>query len=308
MFRKNVASQTTDFLLRTAQGTTVTSGTFALVFKKDAGEYAAGTGTGTYKATGGTWQYTWPVADTNADHIAAVASVTGALNELANIYPVTHNATTGLPSVDVGAVSGDSTAADNLEAIFDGTGGVTLGYFTLSGVAAGQHGLSIVGGAGMDGLRLAGGGIGGWSLNVTDYINTASGIRINGNELYAALVDRTLLAAQYGTAANQTTIMNRIGAFLGSGTNTIYGWLRSLFRKDVATPSDIGGSYSAATDSLEAIRDYAGTGTSVLTTSDLDAMATQLKADLAAAHGAGTWGATEVDLTSKEITVQSYEQ
>lgn len=87
MFKKNVAGQTTDFFLATAQGTTVTSGTFTLAFKGDGGQYSAGTGTGVYRATGGTWQYTWPIADTNYNHLAAVGTVTTAIPHLVNIYP-----------------------------------------------------------------------------------------------------------------------------------------------------------------------------------------------------------------------------
>jgi hypothetical protein len=66
---------------------------------------------------------------------------------------------------------------------------------------------------------------------------------------------RTLVAASYGTAANQTTILNRLGAWTGTGVNTILGAFRSLLSKVASTPSDIGGTFDAATDSTEAIRD-----------------------------------------------------
>ncbi|HUW31500.1 MAG TPA: hypothetical protein VM223_07790, partial [Planctomycetota bacterium] len=42
---------------------------------------------------------------------------------------------------------------------------------------------------------------------------------------------RTLAAADYGTAANQTTLLNRIGAFTGTGLNTILGFLKALMSK-----------------------------------------------------------------------------
>ena len=53
------------------------------------------------------------------------------------------------------------------------------------------------------------------------------------------------------------TILLRIGAFAGSGVNTILGFLRALMRKDVSitTPSDVGGTYDHTTDSNEALRD-----------------------------------------------------
>lgn len=50
-------------------------------------------------------------------------------------------------------------------------------------------------------------------------------------------------------------LIARLGAFLGTTTNTVYGWLRAMMRKDIAVPSDIGGTFDPATDSEEGIRD-----------------------------------------------------
>lgn len=75
----------------------------------------------------------------------------------------------------------------------------------------------------------------------------------------AEMEARTLTAASYGTAANQTTILARLGAWTGTGLNTILGAMRALMGKTAAlTPSDITAaatSYDNTTDSLEAIRD-----------------------------------------------------
>lgn len=72
----------------------------------------------------------------------------------------------------------------------------------------------------------------------------------------AEMEARTLVAASYGTAANQTTILARIGDFAGSGLNTVLGFFRALLRKTAAlTPSDVGGTFDNTTDSLEAQRD-----------------------------------------------------
>lgn len=57
------------------------------------------------------------------------------------------------------------------------------------------------------------------------------------------------------TAATQTTILNRIGSFAGSGVNTILGFFQALARSDASTPSDLGGTYDPSTDSAQAIRD-----------------------------------------------------
>lgn len=55
---------------------------------------------------------------------------------------------------------------------------------------------------------------------------------------------------------NVSTILSRIGAIAGSGTNTILGFFQFLMKKAAMTaPSDIGGTYDNTTDSLEALRD-----------------------------------------------------
>lgn len=51
-----------------------------------------------------------------------------------------------------------------------------------------------------------------------------------------------------------TNLINRLGAFAGSGLNTALGFLRAMSRNDSAiTPSDMGGTYSNLTQSLQAI-------------------------------------------------------
>lgn len=71
----------------------------------------------------------------------------------------------------------------------------------------------------------------------------------------AEFTARTLATADYATSANQTTILNRIGSFTGSGVNTILGFFQAIMRSDATLPSDIGGSFDDSTDSLQAIRD-----------------------------------------------------
>jgi hypothetical protein len=65
----------------------------------------------------------------------------------------------------------------------------------------------------------------------------------------------TNLHASAATAANQTTILNRLGAFTGSGVNTVLGFFKGLLSKTASTPSDVGGTFDPATDSTEAVRD-----------------------------------------------------
>lgn len=65
----------------------------------------------------------------------------------------------------------------------------------------------------------------------------------------------TLLTDTSTIQTNQATIINRIGAFTGSGVNTILGFFKGLLSKTASTPSDVGGTFDASTDSTEAIRD-----------------------------------------------------
>jgi len=64
----------------------------------------------------------------------------------------------------------------------------------------------------------------------------------------------TEMQSGLATSANQATILARLGAFTGSGVNTILGFFQALMRSDATTPSDVGGTYDDATESLQAIR------------------------------------------------------
>lgn len=50
-------------------------------------------------------------------------------------------------------------------------------------------------------------------------------------------------------------LVDRLGAFTGTGVNTVLGFLKALASKQASTPSDIGGTFAASTDSLEALRE-----------------------------------------------------
>lgn len=64
-------------------------------------------------------------------------------------------------------------------------------------------------------------------------------------------------------SSNVTTALNRIGAFTGSGVNTILGFFKALLGTTGSVPSDVGGTYDNLTDSLEAIRNHVGDGTNL---------------------------------------------
>ena len=50
-------------------------------------------------------------------------------------------------------------------------------------------------------------------------------------------------------------LANAIGPFTASGINNIYGFLLAMIKSDASTPSDIGGTFDPATDSVQALRD-----------------------------------------------------
>ncbi len=57
------------------------------------------------------------------------------------------------------------------------------------------------------------------------------------------------------TATDQTTVLDRLGAITGTGVNTVLGFFKAIAGKSATLPSDLGGTFSPTTDSLEAIRD-----------------------------------------------------
>lgn len=98
------------------------------------------------------------------------------------------------------------------------------------------------------------------------------------------------------TLGNQTTILARLGSWTATGDNTVLGGIQALASKDAATPSDIGGTFTAANDSNEAIRDqgdteWGGRGVGLVTITD--ATLDDLGVDMVYSYlGAGVGAAT----------------
>lgn len=65
----------------------------------------------------------------------------------------------------------------------------------------------------------------------------------------------TIITNLSGVALNVNSLADKIGAFTGTATESVKGWLTALFRTDATLPAGIGGTYAATTDSLQAIRD-----------------------------------------------------
>lgn len=86
------------------------------------------------------------------------------------------------------------------------------------------------------------------------------GSAVLAKEATVAQLDATVQLIEDATTAliiSVASVSARIGSFTGTGVNTILGFFRALMRKDgsITTPSDVGGAFVHATDSLEAIRD-----------------------------------------------------
>jgi len=128
-----------------------------------------------------------------------------------------------------------------------------------------------------------------------DALATAAALAAHDGKLDTAQTDLDN-PAQYradvsalATAANQTTILNRIGAITGAGVNTILGFFKALLNKAASTPSDIGGTFTPAADSTEAISE-------AVATIDVSAVADQVWDEASGDHqSAGSTGKALTD-------------
>jgi hypothetical protein len=117
-------------------------------------------------------------------------------------------------------------------------------------------------------------------LNITDATGLVRPDMANASGNYsgtvATVTTLTNAPADMATATNQTTILNRLGAFTGTGVNTVLGFFKALLSKAATLPTDVGGTFDPATDSTEAIRDrgdsawITAAGTSTVTTTDIE--------------------------------------
>lgn len=87
-------------------------------------------------------------------------------------------------------------------------------------------------------------------------VQTGDSYAVVTNVTYGLSALNTRLVAIAGYIDTEiTTILDRIGAWTGTGVNTILGAFKALLSKAATNPSDIGGTFDAAADSTEAIRD-----------------------------------------------------
>ncbi len=116
------------------------------------------------------------------------------------------------------------------------------------------------------------------ATNVTTVNGLASGVitatSIASNALTAAKIATDAIGAaqlaadavteiQSGIATSSalTTVSNKLGSITGSGSNTVLGYFQSIARSDVTASTDLAGTFSSATDSLQALKDDQMTAT-----------------------------------------------
>ena len=198
-------------------------------------------------------------------------------------------------AADVVAISGDTSAADNLEAAADGTGYNLGGGSVVSASVTGAVG-SVTG------------NVGG---NVTGSVGSVATGGITAGSIAADAIGASELAAdavaeiQSGLAleASVQTVLSRLGAFAGSGVNTVLGFFKALAKSDAAAPSDMGGTFDPATDSLEAHTDGSGGGASAAEVWAYSSRTlTQTAASVAAAVQGSTLAVTRGDTFSASLT------
>ena len=132
--RKNTAGQVVAFqAVSTTDGSAVTTGTPTVYYTIDGGTQGTGAGTTTHEGNG-CWSYAPAQAETNGNHVVFTFTLTGAVSQSVNVYPVAFNPTdavrlglTALPNAAAGAAGGLPT---------DSTGKTAFNDLSAAGVRA----------------------------------------------------------------------------------------------------------------------------------------------------------------------------
>ena len=221
-----------------------------------------GAGTTTY-STDGVVLYTPTQAETNYTSFVLIASKTGCFPASQTVI-TSESTTSGRVYVATnGDKTGYSLSSAGVSGVTDGVWNALLSSYTVNG----SFGARLIRSTNANNeVSLTGGP----TPHIAASIHNAETNSIPAGALTTTAI--TEIQSGLGTAANQTTILARLGAFTGSGINTVLGFLRAMASKAASTPSDIGGTYSAATDALEAIRDAQAAGTGDASQATLEAV------------------------------------
>jgi hypothetical protein len=223
--RKNVAFRLY-FTVRTSAGVLVTAFTSPdSEVSKDGGAYADCTNEATYVGRG-TGYIDLTSTEMNADNVAFYFSCTeGEIESPVVIYPAEDaDIKTNSIMQNGTALTARDIGASVIAASIS-TGGITTGSFASGAINSGA-----IGQTALDAM-------------------TANTLNASRSSYQSA-----------GTIGEGISFMLAyMGTWTGTGVNTVLGAFKALLSKTASTPSDIGGTFSAATDSTEAIRDNMGT-------------------------------------------------
>lgn len=140
------------------------------------------------------------------------------------------------------------------------TGNLTAPFETVSGADGNTISHCTAGGG--DGDYVDNGSNNGWpnfatdpALKQNDILSDATPFPGDRIDAYiSSRASESSLTSVYTSLSNLIVgVSNKLGAFTGSGINTVLGFLQALMRKDASAPSDLGGTYDPTTDSNEAL-------------------------------------------------------
>lgn len=214
-----------------------------------------------------------PVADTNTIFKAVVTDATGATVGVDAAAILDDTGTAGVV-VASGSKTGYSLTATT------GLGNQTA---DITGSLSGSVG-SVTGAVGSVTGNVGGnvaGSVGSLTTNndKTGYSLSSAGVQA----IWDALTSALTTAGSVGALV--VALGTRLGAWTGTGVNTVLGAFKALLSKTASTPSDIGGTFDATTDSTEAIRDRGDAGWTTATGfSTLDAAGVRTAVGLGSAN------------------------
>lgn len=90
----------------------------------------------------------------------------------------------------------------------------------------------------------------GTDIQLCDTVTTLTGHTAQTGDSFARLG----APAGASVSADVATANARLGGFTETGDNNVLGLLKAIMRNNVSVPNDVGGTYSPAEDSLEAVR------------------------------------------------------
>lgn len=252
MLRKNVAGQFIHIAgVNPATGAITTGATWTMRRCLD-GSFAAGGATITEDGTTGFYKVAFTQADTNGNDNGYFFTATNCVPVTVNVVTTAGDPTdavrfglTALPNAAAEAAGGLYTRGTgagqikqdangrvdiNLKAILDTTLTETAGQ-----MAAGFKKV----------------------FDVGSPVFTAASVNQSGDNFarIGAPAGASVSADIAAVKTDSGNLISRLGAFTGSGVNTVLGFFKALLSKAASTPSDVGGTFDATTDSTEAIRD-----------------------------------------------------